>query len=239
MSVPVNKRGESSVKFLDLADKIRNTITMLLIKDFGVKTISKDLKSFTHSAKMTREDKETFMSICEKYHIDVEAEYPLWVIEYFRSLVLEILKDFTWNLTTANTIYATNIAEMNLRRQYQWKAIADCEQLIQAFQWAVNVLPVDKNKYMGFIDMINMEIELLRKWKKSDNKYRSMLELKEAEKLLEQSLKNSGRYVKNDRIVRCPISFMTKKEHEEFIDSYNPKPINIEKLSKYTLSSDN
>lgn len=170
MTVPKGKRGISKVEFFHYAYKLNDRITTLLIRDFGIKRISKDLKAFTYSAKMNGADRETFIDICDKYGINVESEYPMWIIEYYRDWILQILREFIDNITQANTIYPKNENEFYLRRKYQWNAIANCYQLKQAFQTAVRNLPVDVEKYMPYIEMIDDEINHLKNWKKSDNK---------------------------------------------------------------------
>lgn len=60
MTVPKNKRTVSKVEFFYFAYKLNDKITQLLIKDFGIKRISKDLKAFTYGAKMSGEDREAF-----------------------------------------------------------------------------------------------------------------------------------------------------------------------------------
>ena len=49
-------------------------------------------------------------------------------------------------------------------------AIGNCEQLLQEFQYIIEVLPVNANKYLRFVDMIEREIALLKGWRKSDNR---------------------------------------------------------------------
>lgn len=176
MSVPAGKRGKSSTEFFHSAYKLNDSITQLLIRDFGVRSISRDLKTFTHCAKMSKEDRENFSSICDKYHIDVEAEYPLWVIEHYRNVILNILAEMINNITQANTIYPDTMDDLKLRKAYQWKAIANCYQLLQHFQTAIRILPVDVNRYAPYVDMINKEIASLKDWKKSDNKIKKRLE---------------------------------------------------------------
>ena len=39
-------------------------------------------------------------------------------------------------------------------------------------QYAIETLPVDVNKYLRFADMIQTEINLIKGWRKSDNKFR-------------------------------------------------------------------
>ena len=37
-------------------------------------------------------------------------------------------------------------------------------------QLAIDVLPIDAEKYMRYVDMIEREIALLKGWRKADNK---------------------------------------------------------------------
>lgn len=175
MAVPKDRRTLSKVEFFYRAYRLNDAITQLLIKDFGIKRISKDLKAFTYGAKMTPADREGFMAYCTKYGINVETEYPLWIIEYYRGWILKILQDMINNITQANTIYPKSESEYYLRRQYQWRAIGNCYQLKQAMQAAVRNLPVKTEKYMPYIGAIEEEIALLKDWKKRDNKILQMI----------------------------------------------------------------
>ena len=104
MSVPLNKRSESRVEFLHTLFKLQKELTLLFIRDFGAKPVTRKLKSFVHSAKMAEEDRIAYMALCEKYHIDVEAEWPLWLIEHYRTKLLAIMESLETNVVTANTI---------------------------------------------------------------------------------------------------------------------------------------
>ena len=119
---------------------------------------------------MTDEDRQTFMELSERYHIDVETSYPYWQIDYYRNCMLHILEQLINNITVANTIYANSEREFYDRRHYQWLAIANCNQLLQRMQTVIRNLPVDAEKYMRYVDMIEAEIESLKAWKKSDNR---------------------------------------------------------------------
>ncbi len=179
MSVPKNQRGLSKMEFFHKAYEISDKVTTLLIRNFGVKTISRELKTFTRNAKMTHEDREQFTALCNKYRIDVESEYPLWLVEHYRNWIMKLLADLINNITIANTIYPAEPYldfETKLRRQYQQLAIANCYQIFQALQQAGRVLPVDFEKIMPYVEMVNEEIRLLKEWRKSGNKkYRAFL----------------------------------------------------------------
>ena len=169
MSVPVNKRGKSGVEFLHTMFKLQREITLLFIRDFGVKPISRDLKTFTHSAKMSQEDREVFTGLCSKYHIDVESQWPLWLIEHYREKILAILDSMEDNIVRGNTIFPTSKDYEywhNIRRKYQKDAQADCYRLLRAMQNICYILPVNKEKLMPYVELIETELDALKAWQK-------------------------------------------------------------------------
>lgn len=170
MTVPKNERSASKVEFFHYAYKLNNALTQLFVKDFGIKRVSRDLKAFTFNAKMSGEDREKFMELCDKYEINVESEYPMWLLEYYRDWILSLLRNLINSITQANTIYPTTESEFYIRRKYQWEAISICYQLKQAMQIAIQNLPVKLEKYMPYVGMIETELTHLKAWRKSDNK---------------------------------------------------------------------
>ena len=60
--------------------------------------------------------------------------------------------------------------EADERRLCQDRAIADCESLLQELQLVIDILPVDGEKYMRYVEMVEKEIALLKGWRKADNK---------------------------------------------------------------------
>ena len=172
MSVPVGIRTVSKVEFLHLAKKLKRDITFLLIRDFGVKSISRNLKSFAHSAKMNEADRTAFYELCNKYHIDVEAEWPVWLMDEYRNNVLQLLRLLKENIVTANTIYPTEPDFEywhNLRRKHQKLAQANCYQLLDTFQDICEILPVDKEKLMPYVGMLEHELNAIKNWQKRTN----------------------------------------------------------------------
>ena len=176
MSVPKGKRNVSRMEFFHLAHKLHREITLLMVRDFGVKSISRDLKSFTHSAKMNEEDRIAFTELCNKYHIDVEAEWPLWLIDSYRNWIVQLLRALVNNITTANTIYpAAPDYDMwfNLKKKYQKLAQANCNQLLQAMQSISYTLPVNHEKFMPYVEMLQNEMTAIKNWQKNTNKQRN------------------------------------------------------------------
>lgn len=74
-------------------------------------------------------------------------------------------------LRTVFTLH-TYMEELIERRLHQDKAIGQCYRLTQELQYAIETLPVDVNKYLRFATMIQTEINLLKGWRKSDNKFK-------------------------------------------------------------------
>jgi hypothetical protein len=180
MSVPKNKRSVSKTEFFEKIYKMTDAITQFVIKDFGIKRVTRDLRAFAFQAKMTPTDRATFKELCSRYNIDVEAEYPLWLLDYYREHILRILSDLIDNVTQGNTLYPTNTWEFNLRRSYQSKAIANCFQVKQVMQMAIRNLPVDAEKCMPYVAMIEATIKSLKNWKKSGNRTLRAIQAKEA-----------------------------------------------------------
>lgn len=74
------------------------------------------------------------------------------------------------NITFANSIFPTNKTEIEQRKEYQVKAIANCFQLqnyivkLEKTVDSVTISSLDK-----IIDLLCVELNLLKAWKKSDS----------------------------------------------------------------------
>lgn len=169
MSVIKNKRGISDLEFYRNAIKLRKDITLLLLRDFGIR--NKVRKSTVIQGKMSDEDAATLQALIDKYeYTNVLDQYPDWLIDKMRNNILNLCYCLVMNITQANTIYPTNESEYYDRRNYQNHAIGNCEQLLQEMQYIISILPTDVNKYLPYVSMIDEEIKLLRGWRKSDNR---------------------------------------------------------------------
>ena len=158
MSVLKNRRHLSKLEFFNTAISLRRDITNLLLRDFGIKDRTR-----------------TFINTETGKEYTVIEEYPDWLIIHFRQNILLILRNLVHHITAANTIYPVNLAEVQARRLYQDKAIINCEQLLQEFQYCADIFPVKLSKFMPFIDSIELEIKLLKGWRKSTNQFEKKL----------------------------------------------------------------
>jgi hypothetical protein len=151
MSVLKNKRGLSQMEFYHTARKLREDITNLLLRDFGIR------------------DKVRKIKTEENIEVTIIEEYPDWLLVKFRENIMDILRDLVKHITAGNTIYPTTAEEIAERRRYQTAAIISCEQLLQEMQYCSDVLPVKLASFLPFVETIETEIKLLKGWRKSSN----------------------------------------------------------------------
>lgn len=169
MSVLARERNLSKLEFYMNARKLYKKMLFLMVRDFGLKPRARQPTFYTRG--WNAEDKELFEQIADKYGLThIVDDYPFWAIETFRNKIIRLLDEMMENITNAYTIWATTKMEADFRRVSQDKAIAACESLKQTFELIVDVLPVNADKLLPYIDSINREIALLKGWRKADNK---------------------------------------------------------------------
>lgn len=191
MSVLARKRKLSELKFYDNAIRLRRSMIYLLMRDLGAKRGVRDIKWMTKD--MPPQDAELLLAVAERNGLKrFEADWPSWVIEKLRNNIWTLLTDMMTTITRAYTIFATSKAEADERRLNQDRAIACCESLLKELELAIDILPVDANKYKSQVKIITEEIMLLKGWRKAGNKKIKELEEQEAAraaKLIKEKLK--------------------------------------------------
>ena len=191
MSVLARKRKLSELKFYDNAIRLRRSMIYLLMRDLGAKRGVRDIKWMTKD--MPPQDAELLLAVAERNGLKrFEADWPSWVIEKLRDNIWTLLTNMMTAITRAYTIFATSKAEADERRLNQDRAIACCENLLKELELAIDILPVDANKYKQQVKIITEEIMLLKGWRKAGNKKVKELEEQEAAraaKLIKEKLK--------------------------------------------------
>lgn len=172
MSVLKSKRKQSQFEVFHHLYKMRKEITDLLLRDFGYsesKALKYVMKALGGGSFEDLEDVEKARYIKRQKRDEAFHE---WFIVDERKAVVDCLRDITKEVYVANSIYPTCMEELIERRIHQDRAIGHCYRLTQELQYAIETLPVDVNKYLRFADMIKTEINLLKGWRKSDNKFK-------------------------------------------------------------------
>ena len=66
--------------------------------------------------------------------------------------------------------------EYEQRRDYQNNAIINCEQILKELQRIVEIFEVNVNTYGRYVNAIDREIGLIKKWRQRDNKIKAYLQ---------------------------------------------------------------
>lgn len=120
---------------------------------------------------LSPDEKVRYEKLMEK-----NTAFAEWFIADERKVIVDCLRNITEEVYVANSIYPTYREELIERRVHQDRAVGQCYRLTQELQYAIETLPVDVNKYLRFAEMIQTEINLLKGWRKSDNKFKSALQ---------------------------------------------------------------
>lgn len=176
MSVLKSKRKASQFEVFHHLTKMRKEVTDLLLRDFGYdldKAVSKVEKTFGGRPyeELSPDEKVRYEKLMEK-----NIAFAEWFIADERKVVVDCLRTITEEVYVANSIYPTYREELVERRVHQDRAVGQCYRLTQELQYAIETLPVDVNKYLRFAEMIQTEINLIKGWRKSDNKFKSALQ---------------------------------------------------------------
>ena len=138
---------------------MRRAITDLLLRDFGYKPTV-----YPNETEEQRKRREA---------------YDQWFILQCREFVTYALRNLVREMITANNIYPTTMREYEERRIHQDLALAECANLLQELQYAIQSLPVDINRFIRFDEMIQKQIALIKGWRKADNRFRTRLKSQE------------------------------------------------------------
>lgn len=156
MSVLKANRKESPFEVISHAYKMRRAITDLLLRDFGYKPTI-----YPNETEEQRKRREA---------------YDQWFILQCREYVTDTMRRLVREIIIANKIYPTTMREYEERRIHQDLALAECANLLQELQYAIQSLPVNVNKFIRFDEMIQNQIALIKGWRKADNKFKLKLQ---------------------------------------------------------------
>ena len=176
VSVLKSKRKPSQFEVFHHLNKMRKEVTDLLLRDFGYdldKAVKKVETTFGGRPyeELSPDEKVRYEKLMEK-----NTAFAEWFIADERKVIVDCLRNITEEVYVANSIYPTYREELIERRVHQDRAVGQCYRLTQELQYAIETLPVDVNKYLRFAEMIQTEINLLKGWRKSDNKFKSALQ---------------------------------------------------------------
>ena len=175
MSVLKSKRKPSQFEVFHHLYKLRRNITDLLLRDFGYSFEKADKrlqKRFSGRAyeDLTDNEKAQYDRLQKRW-----TAFDEWFVIDERKVIVDCLREITKHVFVANSIYPTCREELVERRIHQDEAIGQCYRLTQELQDAIETLPVDVNTYTQFGQAIQTEINLIKGWRKSDNKFKGAI----------------------------------------------------------------
>lgn len=159
------------------AYKIRTVITDLALRKFGLKEYAEKPKPETYS-KWSQQQKDGYDKSVAKNKERYEA-FIEWFIQDEQKSILNLCRNMIHEIFLANEIYPQHLCECDERRLHQDLAIGYCENLIQELQYVITTLHVNIEKYETITKMIVHEQNLIKGWRKSDNKVRKKILEKE------------------------------------------------------------
>lgn len=165
-NVPKGKRKETGFEVFVNLSKMRKEMTDLLLRDFGYSI--KKAEKYT----LSMYGGKPYEQLTDKQRENVEyrkarnSAFNEWFIIDERKAIVDYLRAINREVYVANSIYPLYGNEMIERRIHQDNAIGLCYALVQEFQYIIETLPVDVNKYLSFMDIIDKQIALLKGWRK-------------------------------------------------------------------------
>ena len=175
MSVIKRKRKPSQFEVFHHLYKLRRDITDLLLRDFGYsfekseKKLNKRFRNRPYE-ELTDSEKKQYDRLKARW-----KAFDEWFIQDERKVIVDCLREITKHVYIANSIYPTVPEELIKRRIHQDEAIGQCYRLTQELQYSIETLPVDVNIYTRFGESIQTEINLIKGWRKSDNKFKGVI----------------------------------------------------------------
>lgn len=154
MSVLVSERKESQFEVIIFADELRNMMIELMQRRFGIKNLEQMVRVQYAYGKLKTENIEYYQSVlaCSKQNI------------------MNIAALLTNNVRAANSLYPVTEDDWRKRRDFQNSAIINCELMLKELQHIVTLFNVDVNIYGRYVNAIDREIQLIKRWRQKDNR---------------------------------------------------------------------
>lgn len=175
MSVLKSKRKPSQFEVSHHLTKLRQEITDLLLRDFGYSFEKAEKRLNSRFSNRPYEDLTDQEKISYDKLRERNTAFDEWFIKDERQVIVDCLREITKEVYIANSIYPTCYEELVQRRLHQDEAIGQCYRLTQELQYAIETLPVDVNIFLRFGESIQKEVNLIKGWRKSDNKFKGAI----------------------------------------------------------------
>lgn len=103
----------------------------------------------------------------------IRENYALYIQEMSRK-ILDLVVEIGKHIRIANSIYPQTRMEYETRRTEQGIAIGLCFDLLTQYQLIMYTLGAKDNKYVNEVKILIKEINCLKKWRTSDNRFKDL-----------------------------------------------------------------
>lgn len=158
MSVVKSKRTESKLEVLHNAENLTREVSALTARRFGIYSKKSPLR-------------QGYTSLLRK---GMDLDHVDRIIDAYVDKVYFSAIDISGYLHSADSIYPKSIEDLQLRREYQNKAIAECRRLRSYLHNIVNMFDVDILVFENTVTVLDRELSLIKRWRTSDNKFKGM-----------------------------------------------------------------
>jgi len=171
-NVPSSRRRESRFEAEHNFYQLRDTVTQLMINDFGFspEKYHKQMERYRASHASCPNVDE----VVQRWEKKCEA-FNAWFIDKECDAVLDILRKIESEFTFGNSIYPSDtparMDEYLERRKHIDAAISYCYVLKQELNYIIRILPVDLNKFVRFAEAIDKQVALYKGVRQADNRF--------------------------------------------------------------------
>lgn len=173
MSVPKSKRGKHDFKIITESNKLFVNMARWLEKDFRKVSKSVNIKGFGECYHFENSDLELMKVLFEKYKVGtLNINYDSDMIKYFKTLLLDDVKNFRNYINKANEIYCYTGQDYFLRRHAQLKAKSEFRNLLNDIAALKDIFNLHYDTYLINTVCLPMYTinKLLKAWIESDSK---------------------------------------------------------------------
>lgn len=152
MTVPVGRRSKSRLEVLYNATKLNDAISELAYRSFGIYSRNSMLRRHFLGAMQAEENRD----------------YIERSIEELKRQLLASSSNVERYVICAKNIYPRNMRELDRRLDYQSRALEECYLIKSQLQEIARIFNVDLTVFRDPHDLVVKEINLIKRWRKSD-----------------------------------------------------------------------
>lgn len=173
MSVLKGKRKESKFEVFENYSRVRKQAYLLVKNNLGYQPTKydKQVERMLQPEKLEELDEDQQKAWRTKHAKAIEFE--VWWIWDEKQWLMNSLRNLSSYLYMANSVYPQCQEELDIRRSYQSRCVGICQSIITELQMLSQEVPSNLRLILTIVDLLNQEINLIKAWRKSDNRFKN------------------------------------------------------------------